>query len=139
MYKKLAFTFLLVLFLKAEVKSQDTEQSEKYKVTIAGKFHGEITREELLNAGELKLNKELSEFHIISFEMVLGSGPDSLLFFTNKRNGELTDEMKGEISGTKKKYDLFFMQIICANKNGASLKLNNVELQFIVRAINRSN
>ncbi|MEO8085704.1 MAG: hypothetical protein ABI763_02730 [Bacteroidota bacterium] len=73
MYKKLIFAFLFLLFLKTQVRSRDVQQEENYKVTIAGKFHGEITREELLNAGELKLNKELSGFHIISFAMVLGN------------------------------------------------------------------
>ena len=134
MSEKLIFTFRFLLFLKPQVKSQDIQQDENNKVSIAGMFHGEITREELLNASELKLNNDLSQFHIISFTMVFGSTEDSLLFLENKKDGRLTDAMRDVIGKTKRKYILVFSHITCANTNGASLGLDKVEIEFNVLA-----
>ncbi len=109
---------------------QDLLQDENADVTIAAKYHGKITKEELLQDDELHLNKSQSQkFHIISFHMSLGSSPEKLCFFENRENNKLTSEMLEAIRNINGSFILVFSGITCASSQGSILRIKHI-LEF---------
>ena len=84
----------------------------EYTASIAGKTKGPITKEEILNAKSLLLDKDsLSTYHIISFKMTLACKGRVISEYDNQKNGELNLPMIEGIKNSEAGCKLFFEYI----------------------------
>lgn len=110
---------------------EDSSQNKgiHYQVTIANRSGGEITKNEILNAGKLDL-ESTSGINLASFKMtvVYKNGP---IEFSNEMNGFLTDEMRKAIVDAYPGCNVFLEFIKARNENGAIVTLAPISLKIM--------
>ena len=91
----------------------------EYKVIISDKIEGSITKEEIIKAKTLLLDKDApSIYYIKSFKMTLVCKGSDILEFENSNSGELSPPMVESIKNAKAGCKLYFEFIrIENNKN----------------------
>src|SRR5436190_6028417 len=117
----------------AQQRQSSSGQSEyDLKITIAKRFEGPITKEELIQADSLELAPGLSKrYKITAFAIVIFNKKDTLFSGLNAKNGRLTTEMDSAIKAAPD-----FSRIVFRNiKHNYNSKIKDITLPVTIQLL----
>ena len=129
--------FLILTFATTNIFAQTYDKNKNdgfvdFKINIAGKTKGEITKDELLNSKGIVFDDSLTNiYRITTFRMALISKGSGEKDFSNIKNGELTNIMREVIGNASSGNKIYFEMIRCTNKNNETRMIS--PLSFVIK------